>query len=298
MPMMMLNNLVAQTRLSVQRIYQVLAMPELSRPRADRQPEEASITFEQVSFHYPQARTGAALQEVSFHVPVGQIVALVGPSGAGKSTVARLLLRYADPDKGHIRIGGVDLRDMRIETLMKQISFVFQDNFLFADTIANNIRLGAPDTPLESVIAAARVAQAHEFISALSEGYSTRVGERGVFLSGGQRQRITIARALLQDRPILVLDEATAFADPEGEAALIKALAAVMRVPDGHHGRASSLHGDSGRCDIAVFRRSAPGKREPRAAVGAGWPVSTAMATLSAGAAVGAGWNAGRGGAK
>jgi ATP-binding cassette subfamily B protein len=169
------------------------------------------------------------LQEVSFHVPVGQIVALVGPSGAGKSTVARLLLRYADPDKGHIRIGGVDLRDMRIETLMKQISFVFQDNFLFADTIANNIRLGAPDTPLESVIAAARVAQAHEFISALPEGYSTRVGERGVFLSGGQRQRITIARALLQDRPILVLDEATAFADPEGEAALIKALAAAMR---------------------------------------------------------------------
>ncbi len=229
MPMMMLNNLVAQTRLSIQRIYQVLAMPELSLPQSDQQPQEASITFEQVSFHYPQARTGAALQEVSFHVPAGQIVALVGPSGAGKSTVARLLLRYADPDKGHIRIGGVDLRDMQTDTLMKQLSFVFQDNFLFADTIANNIRLGAPDTPLEAVIAAARVAQAHDFISALPEGYNTRVGERGVFLSGGQRQRITIARALLQDRPILVLDEATAFADPENEAALIKALAAAMR---------------------------------------------------------------------
>ena len=118
---------------------------------------------------------------------------------------------------------------MQTDTLMQQISFVFQDNFLFADTIANNIRLGAPDTPLEAVISAARVAQAHEFISALPEGYSTRVGERGVFLSGGQRQRITIARALLQDRPILVLDEATAFADPENEAALIKALAAAMR---------------------------------------------------------------------
>ncbi|MBI0201689.1 ATP-binding cassette domain-containing protein, partial [Yersinia pestis subsp. pestis] len=100
--------------------------------------------------------------------------------------------------------GGVDLRDMQTDTLMKQLSFVFQDNFLFADTIANNIRLGAPDTPLEAVIAAARVAQAHDFISALPEGYNTRVGERGVFLSGGQRQRITIARALLQDRPILV----------------------------------------------------------------------------------------------
>lgn len=128
MPMMMLNNLVAQTRLSIQRIYQVLAMPELSLPQSDQQPQEASITFEQVSFHYPQARTGAALQEVSFHVPAGQIVALVGPSGAGKSTVARLLLRYADPDKGHIRIGGVDLRDMQTDTLMKQLSFVFQDN--------------------------------------------------------------------------------------------------------------------------------------------------------------------------
>ena len=127
MPMMMLNNLVAQTRLSIQRIYQVLAMPELSLPQSDQQPQEASITFEQVSFHYPQARTGAALQEVSFHVPAGQIVALVGPSGAGKSTVARLLLRYADPDKGHIRIGGVDLRDMQTDTLMKQLSFVFQD---------------------------------------------------------------------------------------------------------------------------------------------------------------------------
>ena len=215
--------------ISIQRIYQVLAMPELSLPLSDQQPKEASITFEQVSFHYPQARADAALQEVSFHVPAGQIVALVGPSGAGKSTVARLLLRYADPDKGHIRIGGVDLRDMQTNTLMKQLSFVFQDNFLFADTIANNIRLGAPDTPLEAVVAAARVAQAHEFISALPEGYNTRVGERGVFLSGGQRQRITIARALLQDRPILVLDEATAFADPENEAALIKALAAAMR---------------------------------------------------------------------
>lgn len=109
--------------LSIQRIYQVL--PELSLPQSDQQPQGASITFEQVSFHYPQARTGAALQEVSFHVPAGQIVALVGPSGAGKSTVARLLLRYADPDKGHIRIGGVD-RDMQTDTLMKQLSLCFR----------------------------------------------------------------------------------------------------------------------------------------------------------------------------
>ncbi len=181
MPMMMLNNLVAQTRLSIQRIYQVLAMPELSLPQSDQQPQEASITFEQVSFHYPQARTGAALQEVSFHVPAGQIVALVGPSGAGKSTVARLLLRYADPDKGHIRIGGVDLRDMRDGHPDEATLVCVSGQLPFADTIANNIRLGAPDTPLEAVIAAARVAQAHDFISALPEGYNTRVGERGYF---------------------------------------------------------------------------------------------------------------------
>lgn len=108
-------------------------------------------------------------------------MALVGPSGAGKSTVARLLLRYADPDQGHIRIGGVDLRDMQTDTLMQQISFVFQDNFLFADTIANNIRLGAPDTPLEAVISAARVAQAHEFISALPEGTAPASGSAASF---------------------------------------------------------------------------------------------------------------------
>lgn len=117
---------------------------------------------------------------------------------------------------------------MQTDTLMKQLSFVFQDNFLFADTIANNVRLGAPDTPLEAVIAAARVAQAHDFISALPEGYNTRVGERGVFLSGGQRQR-TIAGRFCRIAPSTVLDEATAFADPENEAALIKALAAAMR---------------------------------------------------------------------
>ena len=156
-------------------------------------------------------------------------MALVGPSGAGKSTVARLLLRYADPDKGHIRIGGVDLRDMQTDTLMKQLSFVFQDNFLFADTIANNIRLGAPDTPLEAVIAAARVAQAHDFISALPEGYNAESGNVGYFSPAASGSALHHRPGAFADRPILVLDEATAFADPENEAALIKALAAAMR---------------------------------------------------------------------
>lgn len=228
MPMMMLNHRVAQTRLSVQRIYQLLAMQELPQPAFDRQPDDASVTFKNVRFHYPQGREVVALNDVSFHLPAGKIIALVGPSGAGKSTVTRLLLRFADVDEGHISIGGVDIRDMRTDTLMRQVSCVFQDNFLFADTIANNIRLGLPEMSMEAVMAAAKVAQAHDFISALPQGYDTLVGERGVFLSGGQRQRITIARAILQNRPILVLDEATAFADPENEAALIKALSAAM----------------------------------------------------------------------
>lgn len=115
------------------------------------------------------------------------------------------------------------------QTLMRQVAFVFQDTFLFADSVADNIRLGVPGASLEDVISAAKVAQAHEFIMALPQGYDTRAGERGVFLSGGQRQRITIARAILQNRPILVLDEATAFADPENEAALVAALSALMR---------------------------------------------------------------------
>jgi ATP-binding cassette subfamily B protein len=126
-------------------------------------------------------------------------------------------------------VGGIDVREMSTETLMRQVAFVFQDNFLFSGSIADNIRLGLPDAGMDAVSAAARAAQAHDFIMSLPQGYDTPVGERGVFLSGGQRQRITIARAILQDRPILVLDEATAYADPENETALIAALSELMR---------------------------------------------------------------------
>jgi len=131
--------------------------------------------------------------------------------------------------EGRILVGGKDVRDMPLDTLMAQVAFVFQDTFLFAASIADNIRLGLPEATLAQVQAAARTAQAHDFIARLPQGYDTPVGERGVFLSGGQRQRITIARAILQNRPILILDEATAFADPENEEALITALAHLMR---------------------------------------------------------------------
>jgi ABC transporter related protein len=248
LPMMSLHHLVQKTLISVERIQQILAEPLLPEvPAPGQQPGDASVVFEHVSFNYekaegpsvPGAGTPAdtrtadradipALQDVSFTAAPSTITALVGPSGAGKSTVARLIPRFWDVDAGRVRVGGTDVRDMTADTLMQQVAFVFQDTFLFATSIADNIRLGCPDAPMDDVIAAARAAQAHDFISALPRGYETRAGERGTFLSGGQRQRITIARAILQNRPILVLDEATAFADPENEAALVRALSALM----------------------------------------------------------------------
>lgn len=231
MPMMMLNHMVDKAKLSIARIQDVMALPVLPTPLQGRLPMNANITFESVSFGYGgNANSGElALRNVSFHAAPGTVTALVGPSGAGKTTVARLIPRFWDVNAGRVLVGGVDVRDMTADALIGQVAFVFQDTFLFADTIANNIRLGLPEASMNEVIAAATAAQAHEFILGLPQGYDTPAGERGVFLSGGQRQRITIARAILQNRPILVLDEATAFADPENEAALVAALSALMR---------------------------------------------------------------------
>lgn len=227
MPMMMLNHMVDKAKLSITRIHEALDLPVLPQAAGASWPEDASVQFEAVSFGYDQDKP--ALQEVSFHAAPGTITALVGPSGAGKTTVARLIPRFWDVDGGRVRVGGVDVRELSADALMAQVAFVFQDTFLFADSIADNIRLGRPEATLEEVITAAKAAQAHDFILQLPRGYETPAGERGVFLSGGERQRITIARAILQNRPILVLDEATAFADPENEAALVAALSALMR---------------------------------------------------------------------
>ncbi|UFT96542.1 ABC transporter ATP-binding protein/permease [Pectobacterium carotovorum] len=229
MPMMALNHMVAKTRLSISRIQDVLALSPLPEAESDVLPADASVSVEQVSFRYDRHASDWVLEDISFQVSAGSVTALVGASGAGKTTVARLIPRFWDVTAGRILIGGVDIRQMKTATLMQQVSFVFQESFLFADTIANNIRLGLPEKSMEEVVAAATAAQAHDFIMALPQGYDTLAGERGQFLSGGQRQRIAIARALLHNRPILVLDEPTAFADPENEAALLAALGVLMQ---------------------------------------------------------------------
>ncbi|MEF2230782.1 MAG: ABC transporter ATP-binding protein [Pseudodesulfovibrio sp.] len=227
-PLMWLNFFIRKANASARRIHGLMAVEELPDPVAEVFPHDASVSFDGVCFAY-EGRADDALIDVDFTVPAGTVTALVGPSGAGKSTVARLIPRFWDVRRGAVRIGGADVRDMTPATLMRNVSFVFQDTFLFHDTIAANIRMGRPDASMEDVEAAARAAQAHEFIRELPQGYETRAGERGTRLSGGQRQRITIARAILQDCPVVVLDEATAFADPENEAALIAALANLMR---------------------------------------------------------------------
>jgi ATP-binding cassette subfamily B protein len=228
MPLMWLNNFIKKSEAGALRIQDILGtkiMPVTGQPEA---PKDASVVFEQVSFRY-ENRDSYALRDVSFEVPEGTVTALVGPSGAGKTTVARLIPRFWDVEKGTIRIGGTDIRNMLPETLMCHVSFVFQDTFLFNDTIANNIRLAKPEASDEEIYEAAKASQIHDFILSLPDGYDTVAGDRGLRLSGGQKQRITIARAILRNAPIVVLDEATAFADPENEEEIIRAVSSLMK---------------------------------------------------------------------
>jgi len=231
-PLHSIGHMIDRAKLSIARIQEILALPPLPQPEVTQNSSHIhaapGVVFEDVSLRYSQDAP-LALQHVSFCAAPGSVTALVGPSGAGKTTVARLIPRFWDVTAGRVLVGGIDVRDMPLDTLMAQVAFVFQDTFLFSGSIADNIRLGLPQAHLEQVQQAARAAQAHDFITRLPQGYDTEVGERGVFLSGGQRQRLTIARAILQNRPILVLDEATAFADPENEEALVTALAQLMR---------------------------------------------------------------------
>lgn len=183
-------------------------------------PVRGEIAFEDVVFHYPTRPNDAALNGVSFAVRPGEQIALVGPSGAGKSTILQLLLRFYDPQNGVIRLDGMALPDMERADFRQNFALVPQDPVIFADTARENIRFGRPEANDAEVEAAARAAQAHEFISALPLGYDSYVGERGVMLSGGQKQRIAIARAILRDAPVLLLDEATSALDAESERAV------------------------------------------------------------------------------
>ncbi|NEE02724.1 ABC transporter ATP-binding protein [Phytoactinopolyspora halotolerans] len=198
-------------------------------PEADREAElrDSSVEFDDVSFRYDGAERDA-LSGVSFHAEPGTVTALVGPSGAGKSTVARLICRFFDVDAGSIRVGGTDVRQIPFSQLMRHVSFVFQETFLFDDTVAANLRLARPDATDEELEKACRSARAHEFIAAMPDGYQTRIGQHGARLSGGERQRLAIARTLLKDTEVVVLDEATAFVDPENEVALQDAVDALV----------------------------------------------------------------------
>jgi ATP-binding cassette subfamily B protein len=188
-----------------------------SAPQTLSTPVSGAITFDAVTFHYPQRPNTVALDDVAFQVAAGETVAIVGPSGAGKSTIIQMLLRFYDPEVGGITIDGVNLRDMARHDFRQHIALVPQDAAIFAVSAMENIRFGRPEASDADVIAAAKAAAAHDFISALPDGYDTYVGERGVMLSGGQKQRIAIARAILRDAPILLLDEATSALDAESE---------------------------------------------------------------------------------
>ena len=199
-----------------------------SAPLALDGPLSPTVEFETVSFAYPGGRR-AAHRELSFRVGAGERVGFVGESGAGKSTIVRLLLRFYDPDEGVVRVGGHDLRELHPDDVYRGVAVVNQDTYLFHGSVEDNLRFGKPDASEEELEAAARAANAHEFISRLPQGYATVVGERGIKLSGGQRQRIAIARALLRDAPILILDEALSAVDAENEAVIQQALDRLMQ---------------------------------------------------------------------
>ncbi|MCR5623359.1 MAG: ABC transporter ATP-binding protein/permease [Treponema sp.] len=184
------------------------------------------ITAQSVEFAYDRKKI---INNISLTIPAGTTTAIVGPSGGGKTTFCHLLARFWDVDSGKVTLGGTDVRDWSMDGLMQNYSFVFQNVYLFHDTIANNIRFGEPNAPMEKVIAAAKKACCHEFISALPKGYDTVIGESGASLSGGERQRISIARAIMKDSPIIILDEATANVDPENERDLMAAVAELTR---------------------------------------------------------------------
>ena len=237
---------------SARRLHEVLTAPPTVPERPDARPLPrggGAVKFEHVTFAYPipaedpgESAEGAAvpkppvgqaygpvvLRDISFEAPANAMIAIVGPTGAGKSTLVNLVSRFYDPQQGRILLDGVDLRDLKLDDVRRAVGFVFQETYLFSNTISSNISYGRPDVTEGMVEAAARLAQAHEFIDELPDKYRTVIGERGSSLSGGQRQRLAIARAILHDPRVLVLDDATAAIDPETEDLIRRGMDAVM----------------------------------------------------------------------
>lgn len=216
--------------IAAERIAVVLETPPLPESPSPQWPERHDIAFSNVTFSYlHEKNTKNVLDNITVSIPHGTMTALVGPSGSGKTTITSLILRFWDVDSGSITIGGVDIKNIPNDYLNSLFSVVFQDVYLFQDTVANNIRVGKEGASMEEIIEAAKVARCHEFIEKMPNGYDSLIGEGGATLSGGEKQRISIARAVLKNAPIVILDEATASLDPENERLIQQAILAIVR---------------------------------------------------------------------
>lgn len=213
--------LIRSVSVCVEQASEILSIPEMDIEGADITPVNHDIELKNVTFAY-ENRT--IINGVDLKIPERTTTAIVGPSGGGKTTLTSLMARFWDVQGGEVLLGGKNVKDYSFDSLMRNFSFVFQRVYLFEDTIANNIRFGEPDAPMEKVIEAAKKARCHDFIMSLPDGYDTVIGEGGASLSGGEKQRISIARAIMKDSPVIILDEATANVDPENEAELTKAI--------------------------------------------------------------------------
>ncbi len=219
-------SMLRMTAAAIDRTEETEDMPRMDENGKDLNPENHDIVFDHVNFSYEQK---PILHDISVTLPDKTTTAVIGPSGSGKTTFCNLIARFWDTDSGSVKIGGYDVKDYTLEALMDQISVVFQNVYLFADSIENNIKFGRPDATHEEVAAAAKAACCDDFIEALPDGYNTVVGEGGASLSGGEKQRISIARAMLKNAPVVILDEATANVDPENEDRLQKAIESLTR---------------------------------------------------------------------
>ena len=225
---MYMSEAVMEADEAIGRLDDILSQQPMEEPKVQKRLADDAVVFDHVTFTYPGADR-PALKDVSFSVQPGEAVALVGPSGGGKTTAASLIPRFWDVDSGSVTVGGADVRKLDSAALMGQVAFVFQDTRLFKESLLENIRAARPDASRDEVLAAAHAAQCDDILEKLPQGLDTVVGARGVYLSGGEQQRIALARAILKDAPIVVLDEATAFADPENEALIQKAFARLTK---------------------------------------------------------------------